>query len=64
MTEKKLTETRPAHRPLKGSGPRQTLVARVDPEARRRIELARKNKGQSLGDYLSEYGLGLPETLG
>lgn len=65
MTEKKPTETRPAHRPTKGKhGPRQALRARVDPEAIRRIELARKNKKQSLGDYLSEYGLGLPETLG
>ena len=52
--------TAPAHRPLKGSGPRQILRARVDPEALRRIELARKNKGQSLGDYLSEHGLTLP----
>lgn len=52
---------RPAHRPPKGQhGPRQTLRARVDPEARRRIELARKSKGQSLGDYLSEHGLTLP----
>jgi len=52
---------RPAHRPPKGShGPRQTLKARVDPEAIRRIEIARKVAGQSLGDYLSEHGLGLP----
>jgi len=51
---------RAAHRPLKGSGPRQVLRARVDPEALRRIEIDRKSKGQSLGDYLSEHGLTLP----
>ena len=50
-----------AHRPPKGShGPRQKMTARVDPEAIRRIEIARKIAGQSLGDYLSAHGLALP----
>lgn len=56
-------EARPAHRPLKGSGPRQIVHVRVDPEAVRRIEIERKRKGQSLGDYLSEHGLALPAEL-
>jgi len=57
-----MIKKRAAHRPPKGPhGPRQVLRARVDPEALRRIEIALKNKGQSLGDYLSEHGMGLPE---
>jgi hypothetical protein len=62
MTKEKPAETRPAHRPTKGQhGPRQALRARVDPEAIRRIELLRAARGQSLGDYLSEHGLSLPQ---
>jgi hypothetical protein len=54
-------DIRPAHRPLKGTQPRVVLRARVDAEALRRIDLARKNKRQSLGDIITEFGLSLPE---
>jgi hypothetical protein len=48
-------------RPPKGAnGPRVNLIARVDPEARRRILAEIERRGIGLGDYLSEHGLSLP----